>query len=200
MERGYRGYTPQVRSYQRRNDARLTAGKDDRPFFRRPEGCRAAGRPRRCQGGGDGLVKVLVVTSEPISGDHLRSALGPRQTDDAEVMVIAPALHKSALRFWVSDADEAIAKAGEVQQKSAEQLRREGVSVDVNDTAEGDLTEAIRDALVTFPADRILLFVHPPEHERYREHADPEALSDEVGLPVEQFEVGAGASQNGNRP
>jgi hypothetical protein len=145
-------------------------------------------------------VKVLVVTSEPISGEHLRSALGPQETEEAEVMVVAPALHTSALRFWLSDADEAIAKAGRVQRQSADRLQREGVSVNVNDTAEGDLTEAIRDALVTFPAERILLFVHPPESGLYREQADPEELSAEIGLPVELFELAAGASANGNQP
>ena len=57
-------------------------------------------------------MKLLVLTSEPVSADQLRAAL-PADTDpsDAEVMVVAPALHKNALRFWFSDADEAIGKA-----------------------------------------------------------------------------------------
>ena len=56
-------------------------------------------------------MKVLVIASEPISADRLRTALG-NATDDAEVMVVAPALHRSALRFWLSDADDAIERAG----------------------------------------------------------------------------------------
>jgi hypothetical protein len=49
----------------------------------------------------------LVIASEPMSGDRLRAAR--RGTiDDAEIMVVAPALHRSALRFWLSDADDAI--------------------------------------------------------------------------------------------
>jgi len=45
-----------------------------------------------------------------ISRDGLRAALGSA-TDDAEIMVVAPALHRSALRFWLSDADEGDAAA-----------------------------------------------------------------------------------------
>lgn len=136
---------------------------------------------------------VLVVVSEPISAEDLCAALGAQAADDAEAMVIAPALHKSALRFWMSDADEAIAKAEEVQRKSAEQLQREGISVDVNDTAEGDLSEAIRDALVTFPAERVLLFAHPPANGRYREQIEGRQLaelSEELGVPVERSSSG----------
>ena len=56
-----------------------------------------------------------MITSEPITADHLRAVIGSDATDDAEVLVIAPALHKSALRFWLSDADEAIARAQTVR-------------------------------------------------------------------------------------
>jgi hypothetical protein len=81
-------------------------------------------------------VKLLVITSEPITAGHLREAIGPDATDDAEVLVIAPALHKSALRFWLSDADDAISRAQEVQQESVDQLGDAGV------TATGDTGES----------------------------------------------------------
>ena len=44
----------------------------------------------------------------------------PGEVDPAEleVMVVAPALHESGLRFWVSDADEAIARADRVRRES----------------------------------------------------------------------------------
>jgi hypothetical protein len=131
---------------------------------------------------------VLVCVSEPISAGDLRAALGAQAADDAEVMVIAPALHKAALRFWMSDADEAIAKAEEVQ------LQREGVLVDVNDTAEGDLGEAIRDSLATFAAEQVLLFMHPPASGRYREQIDDRQLAElsaALGVPVEHFGIRA---------
>ena len=63
-------------------------------------------------------MKVLVLTSEPISADVLRDAVGEQDAKEAEVLVISPALHQSGLRFWVSDADEAIGKADAVQEET----------------------------------------------------------------------------------
>lgn len=98
-------------------------------------------------------------------------------------MVVAPALHKNALRFWVSDADEAISKADDVSHQSVEQLGAEGVSAS-GDTGESDPEEAIKDALKTFPADRILIFTHPASEQRYKEDVDPDELQKRFGVPV----------------
>jgi hypothetical protein len=136
-------------------------------------------------------MKVLAVTSEPLSAVLLRGALGSGGTaEDVEVMVVAPALHRSALRFWMSDADEAIVTAERVARESAEALAVEGVPVTA-DVGESDLGAAIRDALATFPADRVILFTHPPDEGRYREDADPDALAAEIGVAVERHEVTA---------
>jgi hypothetical protein len=131
-------------------------------------------------------MKILVLTTEPVTADQLRAAL-PADSDpqDAEVMVIAPALHKNALRFWVSDADEAIAKADDVSHQSVEQLGADGVSAS-GDTGEGDPDEAIEDALKTFPADRILIFTHPDSEQRYKEDVEPDELQQRFGVPVTQ--------------
>ena len=76
-------------------------------------------------------MKLLVLTSEPITARQLRDALGT-DTDPAaaEVMVVA-AVAQSALRFWMSDAGEAIAKAEAVRRESVEEpAERFGVPVD----------------------------------------------------------------------
>jgi hypothetical protein len=66
-------------------------------------------------------MKVLVLTSEPISAGQLRDALGSDgDPSKAEVMVVAPALAGSAVKFWMSDADEAIARADRVRRESVE--------------------------------------------------------------------------------
>lgn len=133
-------------------------------------------------------MRVLVIASEPVTADQLRQAVdGDGQ--DLEVMVMAPALHKSALRFWMSDADEAIAQAEEVQRQSVARLAREGVDAR-GDTAESTVPEAIEDALVTFPAERVLLFSHRPEQEQYGEHVELQELEGRIGLPVERYTVG----------
>jgi hypothetical protein len=103
-------------------------------------------------------------------------------------MVVAPALHKSALRFWMSDADTAIARAEEVRTESVENLGEAGVSAS-GDTGESDPEDAIEDALKTFPADRILLFTHGGREQRYREDVDPGSLESRFGIPVTQSTV-----------
>jgi hypothetical protein len=131
-------------------------------------------------------MKILVLTTESVTADQLRSALPDgADPDDAEVMVVAPALHESALRFWVSDADDAIARADEVRRESVEQLGDEGVSAS-GDTGEGDPETAIEDALKTFAADRIVIFTRTGSEQRYKEDVDPGELQERFGVPVTQ--------------
>src|SRR5947209_1338943 len=113
-------------------------------------------------------MKLLVITSEPISAEDLRSAL-PGEVDptEAEVMLVAPALQDTPLKFWFSDADDAIARAEEVRRESVERLGAEGVSA-AGDTGESDPLDAIEDALQTFSAERIVLFTRA-SNARYRE-------------------------------
>jgi hypothetical protein len=134
-------------------------------------------------------MKLLVLTSEPITAEQLRSALpGDLDPGDAEVMVVAPALQESGLRFWMSDADEAIAQADQVRREAVEKLGEGGVSAS-GDTGESDPSTAIQDALMTFDADRIVLFTHGGEGASYREDIDPEEISDRFGLPVDRATV-----------
>lgn len=133
-------------------------------------------------------MKLLVIASEPITADHLRQVIGPDATDDAEVMVIAPALHRSALRFWLSDADQAIARAETVQQDSVDQLETEGITA-TGDTGESEPLAAIADTLEGFPADRIALFIHPESEQSYRESITATEITERFGLPVTVTEI-----------
>lgn len=129
-------------------------------------------------------MKLLVVTTEPVTAQQLSNALPDSvEPNDAEVMVVAPALQPSGLRFWLSDADEAIARAREVRSETVEQLGEAGVSAS-GDIGESDPMQAIEDALNTFPADRILLFTHGQD-QGYREDIDETALRERFGIPVD---------------
>jgi hypothetical protein len=134
-------------------------------------------------------MKVLVVTSEPITGEQLRGTLGADgDPSDLEVMVVAPALADSGFKFWMSDADEAIARAEAVRRESVERLGEEGVSA-TGDTGEADPYTAIEDALKTFDADRIVLFTHGGEDQRYREDLDEHEIGERFGRPVDHASV-----------
>ncbi len=127
-----------------------------------------------------------MLTSEAISAEQLRGALpADVQPDEAEVMVIAPAYQPGPLKFWVSDADDAIARAEEVRAASVEQLGHEGISAS-GDTGESDPLDAIQDALQTFDADRIVLFTRAGEDAGYREDLDQREVRERFGLPVDR--------------
>ncbi len=101
------------------------------------------------------------------------------------MLVISPAAQQSGLRFWMNDIDDAIADAQETADESAELLEEGGVDA-VADTGEAEPAVALRDALATFPADRIVVFTHPEGDEDYRE---ADGLED-LGVPITFAEIG----------
>jgi hypothetical protein len=130
--------------------------------------------------------KVLALVAEPISGDVLRSALGD-DADEAEVMVVAPALD-SKTRFWTSDSDDAIARADAVQSETVERMAEQGVDA-VGDTGESDPLLALQDALATFPAEEIVIVTHPEGERNWAEDDLLEQAQGRFELPVRQLEV-----------
>jgi hypothetical protein len=130
-------------------------------------------------------VKVLVLTSEPIDADALREAVGPEEAQRAEVMVVSPATHRSALRFWLSDADDAIARAEEVQEESVERLDADGIDA-AGDTGESDPLLALEDTLATFDADRVIVFRHPKGDRDYLEDEWLEKARERLDVPIEE--------------
>lgn len=127
-------------------------------------------------------MKLLVVASEPISAELLRSVAG-EEAQDAEVLVIAPATTHSPLRFWVSDVDKAIAHAEASQTESVERLTEAGIDA-VGDTGESEPLVAIEDALRTFAADRIVVIAHEEGERDYREEGFVDEVRERFGLPV----------------
>jgi hypothetical protein len=130
--------------------------------------------------------KVLALVAEPISGDVLRSALGD-DADEAEVMVVAPALD-SKTHFWTSDSDDAIARADAVQSETVERMAEQGVDA-VGDTGESDPLLALQDALATFPAEEIVIVTHPEGERNWAEDDLLEQAQGRFELPVRQLEV-----------
>jgi nucleotide-binding universal stress UspA family protein len=111
--------------------------------------------------------RIIAVAAEPIDAQVLRQAVGDREAEQAEVLVVAPALD-SKVRFWMSDPDPGIERAEQVAEESAERMGEQGVDA-VPDTGEPDPLQAIQDALVTFEADAIVLCTHPGGQENWRE-------------------------------
>ena len=126
--------------------------------------------------------KIIALVNEPISGEALKSAVGRETAEEAEVLVVAPALN-SRLKFWTSDSDEAIARAEEVQQETVERLDEEGIDA-AGDTGEADPLLALQDALQTYPADEIVLCTHSSGSRNWQEEGVVDEARKRFGRPV----------------
>ncbi|MGI8796462.1 MAG: hypothetical protein ACR2IR_07815 [Acidimicrobiia bacterium] len=129
-----------------------------------------------------GRMHVLVLASDPVDPTTLRDVVGD-ELDDARVLVVSPALNESPVAFWASDADEAIADADEAGTQIVERLRDAGVAAN-SATGESEPLLALQDALATFPADRIVIFVRDEDHQRYREDDIVGEAETRFDLPV----------------
>jgi hypothetical protein len=133
--------------------------------------------------------KILALVSEPVSGEALKEAVGAERAENAEVLVVAPALN-TRRHFLFSDVDGAIERAEEVQEESVERMTEEGVDA-AGDTGESDPLLAIQDALQTFPADEIVLFTHPGGQSNWLEEGVVDEARRRFDRPVEHIEISA---------
>ena len=74
---------------------------------------------------------------------------------DAEVLVVVPAVN-SWLRHWLSDEDGARRRAEERAAAYVDRLERAGAHAH-GSVGDADPVQAIADALVTFPADEVVI-------------------------------------------
>ena len=128
-------------------------------------------------------MKLLVLAPEPLEADLLRRELGD-EVHDAEVRVVAPAMNSSPVAFWMSDSDEAIAEALDAAQGTGEAAREAGADSASTTTGESEPLVALQDALATFSADRVAVFVHPRDEERYREEDICATAQERFGVTV----------------
>jgi hypothetical protein len=131
--------------------------------------------------------RILALTSEPINTGALKSAIGAEAAEDAEVLVIAPALN-SKVRFWTSDTDEAIGHADQVQEESVERLAEEGVDA-AGDTGESDPLLAVQDNLATYEADEIVLFTHSQGKHNWLEEGIVDQAKERFEVPIRHLVI-----------
>jgi hypothetical protein len=128
-------------------------------------------------------VKVLVLATDPVDADRLRGAVPGDDLAGAEVLVVSPAVNESAVAFWMSDSDEAIAEAESTAEQTAAALRERGARARAA-TGESEPLLALQDALATFDADRVVLFVRDEDAARYREDDVVGEAERRFGVPV----------------
>jgi hypothetical protein len=124
-------------------------------------------------------MRILVLATDAtdaVDAARVRSALPGDDLEQAEVLVVAPAQQGSTLRFWMSDADDAIADASKRAGELAEGLQSEGTHTRT-ETGEADPVVAVRDALARFPADRVLVFGDDDLAQKVRSAIDVEVTA-----------------------
>jgi hypothetical protein len=131
--------------------------------------------------------RILALVAEPVSADALRAAVGEHDANDAEVLVVAPALN-SRKRFFLADPDPAIERADAVQEETVERLDEEGIDA-AGSTGEEDPLLALQDALTTYPADEIVLFTHAGGKQNWLEEGLVDEATRRFTVPVRHLVV-----------
>jgi glycine/D-amino acid oxidase-like deaminating enzyme len=129
-------------------------------------------------------MRILVLATDPVDAGDVRGALPDEEAlEGAEVLVVAPAVNSSPLAFWVSDSDEAIADAESAAQRTAQALAEGGARTRAT-TGESEPLLALQDALATYEADHVLVFVRSEDEARYREDDVVGEAERRFGVPV----------------
>jgi len=111
---------------------------------------------------------ILVVANRTCPCPTLLDEVARRVSDaPIEVLVVVPALN-SRLRHWLSDIDDAVARAHDRLEVALADLRTRGVSAR-GEVGDANPLVAIDDALAHFPASAIVIATLPPGQSNWLE-------------------------------
>jgi hypothetical protein len=126
---------------------------------------------------------ILIITNEVVANPSGVPDEIANQVRDAEaVRVIAPAL-TSRLHSWVSDIDADYRQANERMRMLVSGIEPASPAVSGR-VGDEDPLQAVADALVEFPADALIIGVHPADDANWRERRFGKKVRERFGLPV----------------
>ena len=99
-----------------------------------------------------------------------------------DVLVVAPALN-SRLRHWLSDVDDAVARAHDRLEIALADLRARGVSAR-GEVGDANPLVAIADALARFPASEIVIATLPPGQSNWLERGLIDKVRARFHVPI----------------
>jgi hypothetical protein len=133
--------------------------------------------------------RALVVVDEKIGGAQLvESVLARLGPEVEEVFVVAPALADSTLEHIMGDVDAAIPAARERLDTTLREFHRAGVEVR-GEVGDSDPIQAMRDEIVKFEPEQILLVAHRDEEGAFAERGLLEQAEQDFDLPVLELVV-----------
>jgi hypothetical protein len=142
----------------------------------------------------EAVARLLVVVAQAARGEELRrSLLSITRGRRLELCMLAPAYTGSRLEYFVSDVDPGIGRALERLERSLAEMRFEQVVACRGEVGEADPLLAIDTALVSFPADEIVL-VPSAGRCQWAEKELFARVCERFGLPVWEIELTEDAS------
>lgn len=140
--------------------------------------------------------RLVVLANEAVVGDRLVEEISKRtgNVDNAEVMIVSPARVASPLDLAAGDVDDEIEEAHHRLQASVDALREKGI-LTKGDVGEAQPDLALRDALVTFPADEVIVVAPPQAEATWLETHLLERLRAELTVPITYVEVEPGRGE-----
>ena len=138
----------------------------------------------------DGVHRLLVVANQTVGGRALLAEIRSHcEGRTSEIRVVVPALTASALEYWSSDVDGALADAHERLDASLGAMKAAGLNATGQVGDHHEPGAAIEDALREFPADEVLISTHPKGKSRWLEDGVVERAEANVPLPVSHVMV-----------
>jgi hypothetical protein len=138
---------------------------------------------------GNGIHRMVILANEAIGDEALvREILRHAEGRQAEARIVAPTLVRSPLDLAAGDVDDDIEEARRRLDESIAALQRHGIRAS-GTVGEADPNLALEDALRLFPADEVIIVVHPRERRTWLEEDVVERARRAVRAPVTVIEV-----------
>lgn len=133
--------------------------------------------------------RVLLVATDPVSPEELRSAL-PDTTEDEDlaVLVIAPALSVASRLRALMAPDEAVEHATAVSHATVDALHDAGIPT-TGHVGPTDPAVAIAHGLRTYDAESVVVARHHRKPLRRREGVDLNGTAEAYGVPLREISI-----------
>lgn len=139
--------------------------------------------------GTDGTRRIVILANEVIGDEALvREILRHTEGQRVEVLIVAPAEVDSPLDLAAGDVDEGIEAARRRLEASIAAFERHGIQAR-GTVGEADPNLALEDALRLFPADEVIMVVHPAERRTWLEENVVEQARRAVKAPITVIDV-----------
>lgn len=137
--------------------------------------------------------RIVILANEAIGGEALVDEIR-RHTEgrQGEAYLVAPALVESPLELAAGDVDDEIEQARRRLAASIAALQRHAIKATGN-VGEADPNLALEDALRLFPADEVIMVVHPRERRTWLEADVVDRARQSLHMPITVIEVEPGA-------